>query len=155
MLVPRPRRHAEDVVGRPVEALAADDRIAAAEKLKLHACSDFRCIGFIGNDNRIRISISISYYKEGLLQGRVEMALPKVVVTNWVHPEVVATLEPHCRVSANPGREPWPEDTLQRDAADADALMTFMPDSIDEAFLAACPRLRMRSEEHTSELQSL
>src|SRR3546814_19985384 len=32
MLVPRPRRHAEDVVGRPVEALAADDRIAAAPR---------------------------------------------------------------------------------------------------------------------------
>ena len=71
------------------------------------------------------------------------MTLPKVVVTNWVHPEVVAALEPRCRVSANPGREPWPADTLRRDAADADALMTFMSDSIDEAFLAACPRLRM------------
>src|SRR3546814_9387058 len=92
-----------------IEAAAAAESVAAAEKLKLHACSDFRCIGFIGNDNRIRISISISYYKEGLLQGRVEMALPKVVVTNWVPPEVVATLEPHCRVRANPGRAPWPE----------------------------------------------
>ena len=66
---------------------------------------------------------------------------PKVVVTNWVHPEVLEVLAPHCRVEANAGREPWPEAELLARCADASAMMAFMPDRVDEAFLAACPNL--------------
>lgn len=66
---------------------------------------------------------------------------PKVVVTNWVHPEVLEVLAPHCRVEANDGCEPWPEQELLARCADARAMMAFMPDRVDEAFLAACPDL--------------
>jgi len=66
---------------------------------------------------------------------------PKVVVTNWVHPEVLEVLAPHCRVEANAGREPWPEQELLARCADARAMMAFMPDRVDEGFLAACPDL--------------
>jgi phosphonate dehydrogenase len=67
--------------------------------------------------------------------------LPKVVVTNWVHPEVLEALAPHCRVEANEGREPWPGHELLARCTDASAMMAFMPDRVDEAFLAACPDL--------------
>lgn len=68
---------------------------------------------------------------------------PKVVVTNWVHAEVIDLLRAHCRVIPNPGREPWPAAELEAHAADADALITFMTDRVDAAFLARCPRLRV------------
>src|SRR3546814_20003286 len=66
-----------------IEAAAAAESVAAAEKLKLHACSDFRCIGFIGHDNRISISSSMSYYKEGLLQGKIGRALVRARVGQY------------------------------------------------------------------------
>jgi phosphonate dehydrogenase len=43
----------------------------------------------------------------------------------------------------NPGPEPWPAAELCARAAEADGLLAFMTDHVDEAFLAACPRLRM------------
>ena len=71
------------------------------------------------------------------------MPRPKVVVTNWVHAEVVEVLKAHCRVDANPTREPWSPEELTARAADADALITFMTDTVDAAFLARCPSLRV------------
>lgn len=71
------------------------------------------------------------------------MTKPKVVLTHWVHPEVVEYLEPHCEVAANPTRESLPPGEILRRTANADALMVFMPDRIDDRFLAACPRLRI------------
>jgi phosphonate dehydrogenase len=68
---------------------------------------------------------------------------PLVVVTNWVHPDVLDRLRQRCAVLANTTREPWPEDVLRRHVATADALVAFMPDRIDAAFLAAAPRLRL------------
>jgi phosphonate dehydrogenase len=70
---------------------------------------------------------------------------PKAVITHWVHSEVIALLQPQCEVVANDTRESWPRAELMRLAADADALMVFMPDSVDEAFLRACPRLKIVS----------
>lgn len=67
----------------------------------------------------------------------------KVVVTNWVHPEVTGYLAKHVEVDANPGREPWPSDVLFARAADAEAIIAFMTDRVDDAFLARCPRLRV------------
>jgi phosphonate dehydrogenase len=62
-----------------------------------------------------------------------------------VHPEVIALLKPRCEVVPNDTRESWPRAEVIRLAADADALMVFMPDSVDEAFLRACPRLKIVS----------
>jgi phosphonate dehydrogenase len=68
---------------------------------------------------------------------------PRIVVTHWVHPEIVALLAARGKVIANPTRDSWPRAELLEHAAQADALIAFMPDWVDEAFLAACPRLRI------------
>ncbi len=68
---------------------------------------------------------------------------PKIVITHWVHPEVIAFLSRVGEVVPNTTRETLPREELLRRAHDADALMTFMPDRVDEAFLGACPRLRV------------
>lgn len=58
-------------------------------------------------------------------------ARPRVVITQRVFPETLALLSSHADVVAGgPSR-------------DADALMVFMPDSLDEAFLQACPNLKV------------
>src|SRR5438552_1921891 len=69
--------------------------------------------------------------------------MPHVVLTHWVHPEVVALLSTHATVDANPTRESWPRADLLRRLAAADAVMVFMPDRVDEEVLAAAPRLRI------------
>ncbi|HEY8607790.1 MAG TPA: phosphonate dehydrogenase [Noviherbaspirillum sp.] len=68
---------------------------------------------------------------------------PKVVVTHRVHPEIIALLETVADVVPNQTQYTLPRAELLARARDADALMAFMPDSIDDAFLAACPRLRI------------
>ena len=68
---------------------------------------------------------------------------PKVILTHRVHPEVIELLAEHCEVIPNPGPETLPLDEILQRAKDAEALMTFMPDRVDEAFLRACPRLRV------------
>ena len=44
---------------------------------------------------------------------------------------------------ANDAHEPWSPDEVRARAREADGLMAFMPDRVDDAFLAACPRLRI------------
>lgn len=68
---------------------------------------------------------------------------PVVVISNWVHPEVIAYLERWFLVVPNFEREPLSRMELIGRAAKADAIMVFMPDSIDDSFLAACPSLRI------------
>ncbi len=68
---------------------------------------------------------------------------PTVAVANWVHPEVHAYLQPHTRVIANETREPWTSAELRAHCQAADALIGFMTETVDEAFLAACPRLKI------------
>jgi phosphonate dehydrogenase len=70
---------------------------------------------------------------------------PRVVITHWVHPEVAELLNPQCVLLSNPTRESLlPEEILRR-TKDAQAIMVFMPDRIDEAFLRACPNLEIVS----------
>lgn len=69
--------------------------------------------------------------------------LPKVVVTNWIHPEVVELLQAQSTVIANPTRQPWSREQVIGHARDAVGLMAFMPDSVDAAFLEQCPALRI------------
>ena len=66
---------------------------------------------------------------------------PTVVVTNWVHPEVIETLGAHAEVIANATREAWPVAEVLERVRGADAVMAFMTDCVDEAFIATCPRL--------------
>jgi phosphonate dehydrogenase len=68
---------------------------------------------------------------------------PKVVVTHRVHDSVKELLSTECEVVGNDGIETWPQSKLLEHSRDADALLVFMPDKIDEAFLAQCPRLRV------------
>jgi phosphonate dehydrogenase len=67
----------------------------------------------------------------------------KVVVTHCVHEQVKQLLARDCDFVANDGAESWPPGELLEHARDADALLVFMPDKVDEAFLVQCPRLRV------------
>ncbi len=68
---------------------------------------------------------------------------PRIVVTQRIHPEIAKLLAAEGELIVNATPEPWPEAELRANAAQADALMVFMPDHIDEAFLAGCPRLKV------------
>jgi len=76
----------------------------------------------------------------------MSVPMPRVVVTHWVHPEVAGYLAGFCAAVIPPREEGlWPRERVIALAADADALIACMADSIDEAFLARCPRLRVVS----------
>jgi phosphonate dehydrogenase len=68
---------------------------------------------------------------------------PIVVITHWVHPEVIDFLSQDYAVIPNLTRETLPRAEILRRAREAQALMAFMPDYIDEAFLEACPNLKV------------
>lgn len=68
---------------------------------------------------------------------------PRIIATQPLHAAVLARLHGFATVEMNPGPAPWPAAELRARVADADGLLTFMTDHMDEAFLAACPRLRM------------
>lgn len=66
-----------------------------------------------------------------------------VVLTHKVHDEVLEFLAPCGELIVNQTPETLPQEEVLRRAATADAIMTFMPDKVDEAFLTACPRLKI------------
>lgn len=68
---------------------------------------------------------------------------PQVVITQWVHPEVVKFLTQDYEVIANDSREALPREEVLRRAEKAEALMVFMPDRIDAEFLDSCARLKI------------
>ena len=67
----------------------------------------------------------------------------KIVVTQRIHAEIVRMLSALGEVVVNEAEEPWARDVLLEEARGADALMVFMPDFIDDAFLVECPKLRI------------
>ena len=68
---------------------------------------------------------------------------PHCLVTCRIHREVVEYLERYCTLDLNQTEESLsPEAFLQR-VKNADAVMTFMPDSVDEALLSAAPHLKV------------
>jgi phosphonate dehydrogenase len=67
----------------------------------------------------------------------------KIVVTQRTHPEIAAMLVTQGTLVANQSLDPWPREQLLAHARDAHALMVFMPDSLDDAFLSACPNLQI------------
>lgn len=68
---------------------------------------------------------------------------PLVVITHWVHEEVIDLLARDCEVIFNQTKAPLSRETLLERAKNAQAIMVFMPDSIDDGFLAACPNLKI------------
>jgi phosphonate dehydrogenase len=69
--------------------------------------------------------------------------MTRIVVTHRVHAEVESLLRACGDVDVNPTRDSWPRAELLRRLAGADAAVVFMPDRVDEEFLAAAPRLRI------------
>jgi phosphonate dehydrogenase len=68
---------------------------------------------------------------------------PRIVISNWVHDDVIARLGAIGDVDANRGRTPWSQPELIHRTGDADALLAFMTDRVDAEFLKACPRLKV------------
>jgi phosphonate dehydrogenase len=76
----------------------------------------------------------------------MSVSRPRVVVTHWVHPEVQGYLDEFCdAVVPSRAEGLWPRARVAELAGGADGLIVCMADSIDEAFLAGCPRLRVVS----------
>lgn len=70
---------------------------------------------------------------------------PKVVLTHWVHPETISMLQPVAEVIPNLTRDTLSREEILLRAKDADALMVFMPDCLDQAFIESCPQLKIVS----------
>ena len=68
---------------------------------------------------------------------------PRVVITHRVHPEVLELLAPHCELIPNQSADTLPRDEIARRCATAQAVLAFMPDRVDAAWLAGCPELRI------------
>jgi phosphonate dehydrogenase len=68
---------------------------------------------------------------------------PRIVISNWVHEDVLARLAAIGEVDANRTRTPWSRGQLTKRAALADALLAFMTDHVDVDFLVACPRVKV------------
>jgi phosphonate dehydrogenase len=72
--------------------------------------------------------------------------MAQVVVTHWVHAEVVSYLATFCEPRVPPADQGlWPAAWVAELAATADGLITCMADTVDDGFLARCPRLRVIS----------
>ena len=71
------------------------------------------------------------------------MLQPRILVTSRVHEETLERLRDLGEVDANGGDIPWPAGEVRRRAMRADAVLAFMPDRVDAAFVAACRRLRI------------
>lgn len=67
----------------------------------------------------------------------------KVVISSLVHPEVTTLLNGACTVVPNDTRQALAPEDLKERCRDAHGLMAFMPERVDDAFLAACPNLRV------------
>ncbi len=67
----------------------------------------------------------------------------KIVVGNRVHSSVRAHLASHGDLVINESEQPMTTAALMEACRDADALMAFMTERVDAAFLDACPRLRV------------
>lgn len=68
---------------------------------------------------------------------------PRIVITHRVHTEILELLAPHAELVVNQSPETLSREEILRRAHEAQAMMAFMPDRVDGAFLAACPRLKV------------
>lgn len=70
---------------------------------------------------------------------------PKTVITQWIHPEIIEFMSSFCTVVANQTRETLPHGKIIDLTKDAEAIMVFMSDTVDDAFLQKCPKLKIVS----------
>ena len=68
---------------------------------------------------------------------------PQVVITHKVHQETLNYLAEHCDVISNQTDTSLSHDELMRRVSEADAMIAFMPDRVDEHFLQACSNLKV------------
>ncbi|MDJ0731207.1 MAG: phosphonate dehydrogenase [Crocosphaera sp.] len=68
---------------------------------------------------------------------------PKVVITHWIHPEVIDYLNPYCKLILNQNQETLSRQEVINRSKDAQGLMVFMPDHIDTEFLEVCSQLKV------------
>ncbi|MAO13839.1 MULTISPECIES: phosphonate dehydrogenase [Marinobacter] len=68
---------------------------------------------------------------------------PRVIITHRVHESVLANMEPHCELITNQSDITLPASCIRSHVANADAMMAFMPDTVSDDFLAACPNLKV------------
>ena len=71
------------------------------------------------------------------------MTRPTVVVTHWIHDEVLAMLSSFSNVIGNESRDSWNRIQKKEALSQADAVMVFMPDMVDQHFLDAAPNLKL------------
>lgn len=69
--------------------------------------------------------------------------MPKIVVANRIHRNVAEFLSQHGELVVNDGVAPWTPSELRARCEDADGLIAFMTESIDAAFLDACPSVKV------------
>lgn len=69
--------------------------------------------------------------------------IPTVVITHWVHDDVLQLLGKYCCVIPNTTSETLSHEEVLKRTCTADGLMVFMPDQIDEKFLDQCPCLKV------------
>jgi phosphonate dehydrogenase len=68
---------------------------------------------------------------------------PRILVTARIFPETRVAIAELGELIVNDSIEPWPAATLYARAAEADAMIAFMTDHVDAAFLEKAPRLRV------------
>lgn len=74
------------------------------------------------------------------------MADARVVVTHWVHPQVLDRLGQFCDPVAPACEQAvWSREEVLARAREAEGLMACMADHVDAAFVRACPRLQVVS----------
>ncbi len=71
------------------------------------------------------------------------MTRPLVVAGSRMLPAALRELKTFARTQVNRHETPWTQTELGLHATQADAIIAFMPDRIDAALLARCPRLRL------------
>jgi len=75
----------------------------------------------------------------------VSLDQPKVVVTHWVHDEVIDQLRQFCDPVPVTSRTVLSRTEVLARAGDAVGLLVCMTDHVDDDFLAGCPRMRVIS----------
>jgi glyoxylate reductase len=74
------------------------------------------------------------------------MSQPVAYICRWIPEEAMAVIRPHAVVRQwQPDAEPVPRDVLLREVREADGLLSFLTDRIDDEVLDAGPNLRVVS----------
>jgi phosphonate dehydrogenase len=74
---------------------------------------------------------------------RSTTTVPRILVTHRIFPETEALLARVGQVMAPHRAEAWPAAAVRRYARPASAMLAFMPDAVDDRFLARAPHLRI------------